>query len=273
MPELPEVEIARRQLARRVAGRRLDEVIVRDPQAIRGDWSTRPRDALPDGPARLAALVGAEAGEPMRHGKRLGWPFPPGGLLIHLGMSGAWVPGEEPPHARVGLRFGDAVWWFRDPRRFGALIPCPAARLADRLAAGLGPDALLAALPGPALAARFRTRAAIKVALMDQGRLAGLGNIHAAEALFRARIHPAIPANALSDDQWEALSRAIVDQLRDAIDAQQDGELVYLTEGGPNPFAVYGREGEPCPRCGTPIARIALGGRSTFYCPRCQPAP
>ena len=108
MPELPEVEICRRNLARWAAGRRLDAVEIADPGAIRGGWSTRPSEALAGGAARIEALAGGVAAEPTRHGKRIGWAFGDRGMLIHLGMTGAWTRSEEAPKfARLGLRFGD----------------------------------------------------------------------------------------------------------------------------------------------------------------------
>lgn len=271
MPELPEVEICRRNLARWARGKTLTAVDVRDPGAIRGDWSTRPSHALEGGPAAIEALVGGVADEPIRHGKRLGWAFGSQGLLIHLGMSGAWGQGEPEKYGRLGLQFGDDWLWFRDMRRFGCVVPCPTADLKPRLEKGHGPDGLLAPPDGEKLAANFATAKAIKVALLDQHRIAGVGNIHAVEALWRIGLHPATPSNQLRPDQWSTLASAVRDQLAHAI-ATQDGEdFTYITEGGPNVFSVYGREGEPCERCAAPIERSVQGGRATFHCPRCQP--
>lgn len=273
MPELPEVEITRRNLERWASGRRLDEVLVLDPQVVRGAMSTHPTDADPEGPAKLQALVGSVAGIPTRHGKRLGWPFGDRALTLHLGMTGGWSVDHEPPRfARLGLRLGDARLWFRDARRFGCVVVVRTGELPALLAQDHGPDALLAPPDGPALQARFRTTRPIKVALLDQDRLAGVGNIHAVEALWSARIAPLAPAKSLPADAWARLAAAIPDQLRAAITAQEGDELVYLSEGGHNPFAVYDREGQPCLRCGTAIARSVTAGRATFWCPSCQPA-
>lgn len=273
MPELPEVEITRRNLDRWATGQVLAEVRVVDAAAIRSTASTHPRDAHPDGEAQLAALVGRVAGPPVRHGKRLGWPFGDRALLLHLGMTGGWSRDSEPPRfARLGLRFGDTWSWFRDARRFGCVVPCETADLAAWLAEGHGPDAWLAPPDGPSLAARFRTDRPIKVALLDQDRLAGVGNIHAVEALWSARLSPLRPARALDPEAWARLALAIPAQLEAAITAQAGDELVYLSEGADNPFSVYDREGLPCPRCGAAIARCVQAGRATFWCPVCQPA-
>ena len=113
----------------------------------------------------------------------------------------------------------------------------------------------------------------LKVALMDQERLAGLGNIHAAEALFRARLHPARKPGSLSKAEWAALAKAIRDGIRFALDVEGDAdEIDYVEEpGAENPFLVYGKAGEPCPVCGTTIESSEHGGRVTFFCPSCQP--
>jgi formamidopyrimidine-DNA glycosylase len=274
MPELPEVEIARRQLARWGEGRRVREVIARDAAAIRRGLSTRPSDALPGGAEAVArALVGATAGAPARLGKRIGWRFGEAGLLVHLGMSGKWVRREEPPpHARLGLSFHDVdgAAWFVDPRRFGCVALVPADGLDAALADGLGPDALDAAPDGPGLAARLAGRRPIKVALLDQARLAGVGNIHAVEALWRAGISPHTPCESLDAAAWARLAQAIPAQLRWTVEAEEADEIAYVNEGAANPFAVYARAGTPCRRCGAAIASAILGGRSTFWCPACQ---
>jgi formamidopyrimidine-DNA glycosylase len=162
---------------------------------------------------------------------------------------------------------------FVDPRRLGELWRVPTAELATMPAlARLGPDALeeppsaerLAALGG-------RSRQPIKAWLMDQRHLGGLGNICAAEILFRAGLPPDCPAADLPWEAWERLAAEIPEYLRWAIDAQWDGELKYLGErDAVNPFALYRRAGAPCPRCGTPIRRLVIAGRGTYVCPRCQ---
>jgi len=281
MPELPEVEIARRSLARWAAGRRVEAVRVPDPGAIRTHLSTRPSDALPDGPARLArSLVGARAEVPRRHGKRLGWAFtdPGAAVLAHLGMSGRFVHGDRTGtfrHGRLALDLDDGTTvWFVDPRRFGGFTPIAPERLTEAIAEGLGPDALADRLSADALRERLAGRRAIKVALLDQAKIAGVGNIQAAEVLWRARVHPEARATDLDEDAWERLAAVIPAQLERVVAAEDDGELRYLQEAWvDNPFEVYGRVDQPCPRCATPIARAVQAGRATFWCPGCQRRP
>lgn len=262
MPELPEVEVARRQLARWAAGQRIVGVRVEDPTVIRAGEA-----------ARLERVVGAVAGEALRHGKRLGWALGELGLVVHLGMSGAWTRGAPVPrHARLGLGVESGWIWLVDPRRFGSVQIVDARELETALRAGLGPDALLEPLDGPGLAARFGGRGAIKPALLDQARLAGIGNIQATESLWRAGVAPQRAGASLSSEAWDRLARALVEQLVATIEVTDGEEVHYVTAGGPNPFAVYGREGAPCPRCGGRIVRQKQAGRATFHCPVCQPA-
>ena len=276
MPELPEVELARRDLTRWTAGQTIKEVGVADPTVVRRKLSTRPADALDDGADRVVeALRGARTVAVVRAGKRIGWRFDSGmALLVHLGMSGKWVrrTGETMPHTRLRLSLSDGSdLLFVDPRRFGCVVPLPAEDLERALGEGLGPDALDAPLDAHALAQRLAGRGAIRNNLLDQQRIAGVGNIQAAEALFRAGIRPDRAGTSLGDAEWERLSVAIPEQLRWTLDVEADGEIVYLSEwGSRNPFAVYGREGEPCPRCGAIIERSVLSGRSSFWCPSCQ---
>lgn len=194
-------------------------------------------------------------------------------MQIHLGMTGQWMrrtPSEEPPRfAKIGLEFDGVVLWFADARRFGCLVPED--RVADAIAEAIGPDAWLTPLSGVELGARLRGRRAIKVALLDQDVLAGVGNIHAVEALWNAGIDPRTPCGTLEAEPLERLAEAIFHQLDEAIRTQDTDEFQYVTQGGDNPFALYGRAGEPCLRCGTSIAQDRLGGRSTTWCPTCQP--
>lgn len=272
MPELPEVEIARRQLERWLAGHRIDAVILADPGAVRAGIGGAAAP-MPEGPARIEALAGQLAGRPLRHGKRIGWPFEDDAVIVHLGMTGSWVRrpvGEVPPHARLGLIAGEVAAWFVDPRRFGGVIPVGLEDLGEALVAGLGPDALDTPLDGAQLAARVAGRGPIKPALMDQRRIAGIGNIQATEALWCARLAPDRPGRALTSEEWATLAAAIPEQLRRTLDADDGDELVYASLGGGNPFRIYGRAGEPCPRCEAPIVRTILAGRATFRCTVCQ---
>ncbi len=270
MPELPEVEFARRALSRWLE----DREVVR----ARAEASRTFRGASPAAFQKIRGRL--EFAE--RKGKYLMLGFGGGqGLLAHLGMTGKFVkrPGgvEEPySRARLELDSGEVIH-FRDPRRFGRMEPVPNDQV-RRLPAieALGRDPFLEGLNGAQLAeAVGRSRQPLKVALMDQGLIAGLGNIHAAEALYRAKLHPSLLPGALDAAQWRALAKAIQTTLAFALKAEGGSEEIdYVEEpGAPNPFLVYGRVGERCRRCGAAFASFPQGGRTTHYCPGCQPAP
>jgi len=199
-------------------------------------------------------------------------------LWAHLGMTGKLLvrarSDPAPPHARVHLTLDRWELYFVDPRLLGGVSAGPAATVRARAGVDrLGPDALRP-LSGSKLRERLgASRAPLKATLMDQSRLAGLGNIQACEALFRARLSPFLPSRDATDAELERLAAGIAETLRHTLEAEKEGEVVYLNESkdAKNPFLVYGRAGEPCPRCHTPIARGAQGGRGTYYCPRCQP--
>jgi formamidopyrimidine-DNA glycosylase len=269
MPELPEVEFARRSLVRWFHGRRLVRVEVdRRARTFRGA-------KVADVEALSGELVAAA-----RRGKYLLLTFSQGrGLVAHLGMTGKFVKrpaGEAVPYsrARFVLDSGEVVH-FRDPRLFGRFEPAPADSLAQvKAVAKLGVDPLVDGLSAAQLeAAVGASRQALKVALMDQARIAGLGNIHAAEALFRARLHPARQPASLTKAEWAALAKAIAEGIRFALEVEgDDDEIEYVEEqGAPNPFLVYGRAGEPCPRCKATVKALPQGGRTTYFCPACQP--
>lgn len=279
MPELPEVETVRRGLAARLAGSRIARVGL-----ARGDL----RWPIPPGFAE--ALQGRRILGFGRRGKTILMRLE-GGLTVlwHLGMSGRLrlsAPDEAAPpvpHEHVVIETEDG--WrvgFVDPRRFGSLDLVPTAHEADhpRLA-GLGPEPLDAAFtPAVLEAALAGRRCAIKAALMDQAVVAGLGNIYACEALFRAGISPKREARTVRGERAARLVAAIKATLEEAIGAggsslrdwrQTNGELGYFQHA----WKVYGRAGEPCERCpGTPacrgIATMVQQGRTTFYCPRTQ---
>jgi formamidopyrimidine-DNA glycosylase len=279
MPELPEVEIARRNLERWTAGHRIAAVRVRDPSVVRAKLSSRPSDALAGGDQVIRdALTGSSPQAPLRRGKRLGWAFsaPDAAVLVHLGMTGKWVhrpTGEAPRHARLGLDLDEgSTVWFVDTRRFGCVTPVAPTALRRSLAAGLGPDALEEPPDALGLQERLSGRRAIKVALLDQGRLAGLGNIHATEVLWRARVHPGARADCLDESAWSRLAEIIPAHLARVVAGHQSDDIRYVQEpGADNPFAAYGRAGQPCPRCGAGLGRFVLGGRASFFCPTCQP--
>jgi formamidopyrimidine-DNA glycosylase len=279
MPELPEVEIAARNLRAWALGRRIEAVEV-DRRARR---VFRPGSAA----AFARSARGRTVESVRRLGKHLliglGTPSRgrgPGdlGVLSHLGMTGKWLrreAGAEPPsHSRVRLHLDDgATLHYRDPRLFGRLRLVPGARFEEvaELRA-LGPDPLEQGIDRARLEKLLaRSRRPIKVALLDQRLLPGVGNIHASEGLFRARIDPRRRASSLSPAEVRALARGILSSFRRALAAEEGPEIVYVEEGGDNPFLVYAREGQRCPRCrrGT-IRRIVQAQRATFYCPRCQ---
>ena len=276
MPELPEVESGRRALLTWLPGR-IDEVRAFDPAVVRSKLSTLPSDAVADGHVVAQGLFeGAETVRILRHGKRLGWVLKRGrkqvAVMMHFGMTGRLLrrTAADLPTAGVRLawRTGETWVWFDDPRRFGCIAPVPVANLDARLREGHGPDALDAPLDGAGLARQVTGRRAVKDALMDQAVLAGLGNIHAAEVLWRAKLHPEKRAEDVSLAAWKRLAGEIPKQLAAFVE-EPDTEVRYVNVGGDNPFEVYGREGEPCPRCKAPITRLAKS-RSTYFCPGCQ---
>jgi formamidopyrimidine-DNA glycosylase len=270
MPELPEVEFARRALTKWVDGRSI----------VRTEADPKVRTFRGSNVKDVEALVGRlERIE--RRGKFLLLTFSDGrGAIAHLGMTGKFLKrpaGADAKwsRARFVLDTGEVIH-FQDPRLFGLIQPVPAAELASNKAvAKLGIDPLVDGLTAEQLeAALSGSKQELKVALMDQERVAGLGNIHAAEALFRAKLHPARAPGSLTKDEWQRLARAIHDGISFALDAEAGEEIEYVEEpGAKNPFLVYGREGEPCPGCQTPIASFDQGGRTTFFCPSCQPRP
>ena len=250
MPELPEVEIAARALRAAAEGRTIVRVRLIHP-------SLRARVA----PARLRSLSGARVTRVERRGKHQLLHLADGRVVhAHFRMSGDWevdttsAPAPRYGRAVVELDDGTRVWLV-DPR---ALATIQIRDDGGALDLGLGPDATDAALRAETLlTALKRKRGAIKPALLDQRVLAGVGNIYAAEALWRARIDPRAGA--------ASLERADVARLVSAIRSVMRGAL-----GGAFRFAVYDREGKPCRRCRTPIARIVQAGRSSYFCPSCQ---
>ncbi len=267
MPELPEVEIARKNLERWLQGSEVTAAEADRTRIFRG----ANRLAFERLRGRLAFA--------RRRGKTLLLGFEQNrGFLSHLGMTGKWVRrplGQSEPYSRVRLWLADgSVVHYRDPRLFGRIKPAPADALHQLPeVTQLGPDPLLERLEGPALAERFRrSRSPLKVALLDQRRLAGLGNIHAAEALWRAKLSPLRPVSSLTAAEWKRLATAIRTVIRFALARQDDEDIAYVEEPGtPNPFRVYGRAGKPCLRCEASIKRVRQAGRTTYFCPRCQP--
>jgi formamidopyrimidine-DNA glycosylase len=274
VPELPEVETVRRRLEPALVGRRFEHVEIDDPRL------TRPED-----PAEVAAELTGERVEALeRRGKYLVVRFESGRvLLIHLRMTGTLLhaaPGKptDVPHRRavVNLDDGSDVV-YRDVRRFGTWLLVEPDTLDSYLAQRLGGEPLGRTFTTRSLAASLANRRApVKAALLDQRTLAGLGNIYVDEALWRARIHPLRPALELDADEVRALREGIKRALETGIRRQGATLRDYRQPDGSagsmqNEFKVYGRLGEPCDRCGTPIEKTRVAGRGTWYCPACQP--
>jgi formamidopyrimidine-DNA glycosylase len=278
MPELPEVETVVRTLAPHLVGQRFSRI-----RHLRSDI-VEPREV------DLPRLLGGRRVRAVdRRGKKILIRLDSDATLcIHLGMTGRLTiePASNPiqPHThfiadlssianRKSQIANSPQLRFRDPRRFGGIWWLCDGEADDN---NLGPEPLKVR-PNQLAQRLARTRRAIKTALLDQSILAGIGNIYADESLFHSRIDPTTPANRLSPAQILRLNRAIKLILRRAINHRGSSLRDYVDadgEGGGFQLLhrVYAREGEPCPRCKTPISRIVLGGRSTHFCPRCQAA-
>jgi len=272
VPELPEIEVLRRSLERRLLGRRVVRVRLR-ALALREPLDRRALRAL--GGARISALG--------RRGKYLLIALDDGRTLaVHLGMSGrltlspAAAAPEPHEHLAFELDSGERLR-LRDPRRFGAAFVVPAGSLDDDAHfAHLGREPLGEPLAGAELARlAARGRGPVKSFLMDGRRVVGVGNIYATEALFRAGIRPDRGVRRIGAAAWERLARAVVEVLEQAI-REGGTTLNDFTDGAGAPgefqisLAVYGREGEACPRCARRVRRIVQSGRSSYFCPRCQ---
>lgn len=277
MPELPEVEVVRRGLAEAFVGRRVRRAILRRPDLR---W---PMPADLD--SRIAGRLLACAD---RRSKYLLLGFDSGTLIVHLGMSGTLrhrLPGDAPgPHDHVDLDFGDRILRLNDPRRFGALLwtdQRPGEALVGHpLLARLGVEPLSAAFAGDAGAellhhATRGRRVAIKQLLLAGGVVVGVGNIYACESLFRAGIRPTTAARRLSRPRLARLADAIRLTLAEAIQAGGSTLRDFVGAGGESGYFqlrcfVYGRAGQPCRICTTPVRVIRQQQRATFFCPQCQ---
>jgi formamidopyrimidine-DNA glycosylase len=267
MPELPEVETIVRSLRPRIVKRRIDAVRI-----LRADI-VQPPDIALDSKILRRTIVHLH-----RRGKKIVFELEDAArFYIHLGMTGRLTidrpDAPVQPHTHLILQIGQAELRFVDPRRFGGVFWLGTDGRPD---AGLGPEPLK--ITAKQLARRLsKTRRTIKTALLDQKMLAGLGNIYADESLFTAGIDPRIPANQLSKPQISRLNRSIKSILNRAIRHRGSTLRDYRdADGRPGDFQkihrVYDRQGKPCTLCRTPIVRIVLGGRSTHFCPKCQPA-
>ena len=264
MPELPEVETIRAQLALRLEGRTLARVEILDPRL------TRPFDLF----EVAEELEGDRVAAVERRGKYLVLRLESGlVLLVHLRMTGSFGFGPA-SHERAVLELDDGTRiTYRDLRRFGTWLLLESDEAEEHLAIRLGPEPLESRFTTAFLAARLAgRRAPVKAAVLEQRTVAGLGNIYADEALWHAGIHPLRAAGELSAEQIAALRRGIRLALRTGIRRQGAdlGDGAYAGGRMQHEFHVYGRAGEPCDRCGTPIEKTRAGGRGTWYCPRCQ---
>jgi formamidopyrimidine-DNA glycosylase len=273
MPELPEVETIRRHLAPHLEGQMLRALEVLDER-----WS-RP---LP-GRELAAAVEGRRVERLARRGKYLVWELDGDAyLLMHLRMTGTLLldPVGAPPYTRAWFRLDGHDLAYTDPRRFGTgELALGDEALAAFVAARLGVEPFDETFTGAYLHALAKTsRAPVKAFLLDQKRVAGVGNIYADEALFRARIHPLRPANRLSRRQSEALRDAVVASLAAGIEAKgasiDDFRDPYGVAGTfQDQFLVHLRAGQPCSRCGAAVRKLRAAGRGTYVCERCQPRP
>jgi formamidopyrimidine-DNA glycosylase len=276
VPELPEVESVRRQLAPRLEGRRLERVVITDA-----------RLTLPLDPGAVARrLEGERVASVERRGKYLIVRFASGrALLIHLRMTGSLrhAPAgtlPDDPYRRAVARLDDGSdVAYRDVRRFGTWLLLEPGELDGYLEPRVGPEPFSRAFGPRYLAGRLEgRRAPVKAAILDQRTVAGMGNIYADEALWRARIHPLRPAGGLDADEVLRLHRSVRWALERGIARQgatlRDYALPDGERGGmQDEFKVYGRAGEPCPRCGTPVERTVVAGRGSWHCPACQRGP
>lgn len=270
MPELPEVEVTRRGLASHLVGATIQDVIIRNPNL---------RWVVPKNLPRL--LLGQKIISLKRRAKYLLADCGNGTLILHLGMSGslrivpAGTPAGTHDHFDLVLASGKLMR-LRDPRRFGAVLWHEGDPATHTLLADLGPEPLEKDFDAHHLYTSTRKRkASIKLCIMDSHIVVGVGNIYANEALFRAGIRPLIAAGRLNVQRCAKLVEEIKNTLTEAIRlggstlrdfVDSSGQPGYFQQN----YWVYGRAGQPCRRCGTPIKQIRQGQRSSFYCPQCQ---
>jgi formamidopyrimidine-DNA glycosylase len=278
VPELPEVEVVRRGLEQFVVGRRIEAVEVLHPRAVRRHEG---------GAADFAAqLTGRTIDGARRRGKYLWLPVGDDALLAHLGMSGQLLvgPPDAPlsPHVRVRFSFDDGGpdLRFTDQRTFGHLLVSADGAQLPSVIAHIAPDPLEEAFDLKQLTARMRARkTGVKRALLDQSLVSGIGNIYADEALWRGKLHWARATDRLRPGQIADLMAAVADVFNEALkDGGTSFDSLYVDVNGESGYFgrslnVYGRAGEPCPRCGALIRRDPFMNRSSYSCPVCQPRP
>jgi formamidopyrimidine-DNA glycosylase len=282
VPELPEVETVRAGLERHVVGRTVASAAVLNPRAVRRDLG---------GPGGFAAaMTGRTFLRAERRGKYLWFALDDTeALLAHLGMSGQLLVGDAArplsPHVRARFTFTDGGpdLRFTDQRTFGHLMMVPLVppddktRVVPAPIAHIAPDPLEDAFDAKVFAGQLtRRKTQVKRALLDQSLISGIGNIYADEALWRARLHWARPTDSLKPREVSLLLEAVREVLTEALTAGGTSfDALYVNVNGESGYFdrslnAYGREGEPCGRCGTPIRRDAFMNRSSFSCPRCQ---
>lgn len=270
MPELPEVEVVRQGL---------EEILKHHPRLEKVELKRADlREPIPL--KKINSLIGSRITSVERRAKYLILWTEKGGMLSHLGMTGTWrvaLTGDERLHDHIYLHFSGALRLaYRDPRRFGYFDFVQHPIETHRKLKDLGPEPLSSEFTGGALWQKLRgKKIALKAALMDQKNVVGVGNIYASEALFAAEIRPTLPAEKLSQERAEKLVHEIKKILQASIEsggssisdfAQASGESGYFQ----TTFRVYSREGEKCLKCGQVIKAKVIGGRNTFWCPRCQ---
>jgi len=289
VPELPEVETVRDGLQRWLVGRRIAAVEVRHPRAVRRH--------LPGAADLTARLVGARIESAERRGKYLWLPLasPSGGLdlclVAHLGMSGQLLvrppqaPDERHLHVRIGFTDGGPELRFVDQRTFGSvlldrLVPTGVGDDVPALVAHIARDPIDPDFDEAAFVTRLRRRdSAVKRALLDQSLVSGIGNIYADESLWRSHLHGERRARSLTRVAVLGLLEHVRAVLGDALRAGGTSfDALYVNVNGQSGYferslAVYGRAGEPCPRCGAAVRRVAFMNRSSFFCPTCQRPP
>ncbi len=279
MPELPEVETVRRGLARHVVGRRIRTVEVLHPRAVRRH--------LAGGADFAASLAGRAVTAVHRRGKYLWLALDSDDAVVgHLGMSGQllMLPAAAPPgpHLRVRFTFADGgpELRFVDQRTFGGLAVSPGGALLPAQIAHIARDPFDPEFdPDLVVAGLRRRRSGVKRALLDQTLVSGVGNIYADESLWRCGLHGARATDQLTRPAARRLLDHVTQVMTEALD--QGGtsfDALYVNVNGESGYfdrslAVYGREGEPCPRCGAPVRREPFMNRSSYSCPRCQPRP
>jgi len=265
MPELPEAETIKRDLEKTVIGKKIAEVIVHNPKVIRA----------PAAKVFAKEAAGASITGVLRKGKAIILKLSPDqDLVIQLGMTGQLIYPGNGKTSRVSFRLSDGKFLdYNDQRMFGGLSLLSHHEELEYIK-NLGPEPFdLKSEDFKKLLAGKKTK--IKVLLMDQQFISGVGNIYANEALFRAGIHPERPANSLSDREKEKLFAEIKDSLNEAIRYKGSSVDNYVRlsgeKGGYVPhLKIYGRDKQPCLNCKTAIKKITLGGRGTYFCPKCQ---